>query len=84
MPTETKNWTQKTRDRLSASQALPFIEDVIDGKIEVKPNTAASKRLDTCLKVLNKVCPDLKAVEHEINGDLTVQVVSYADHHNSE
>jgi len=68
MPTETKNWTQKQKDRFATSGAMNYIIDVIDGT-QQEPDRA---RLDSCWKALNKLIPDLKAIEHQGDVDHTV------------
>lgn len=50
MPRESKNWTQKARDRLSASKALDYIIDVAHGEIEVDQG-----RYRACEFIANKL-----------------------------
>ena len=69
MPTETQTWPQKARDRIAASQMLNYITDVIDGN-ETEPDRI---RLDACYKALNKVLPDLRAIEHSTDPDSTFE-----------
>ena len=62
----TKPWPQLTRDRIAAGQTLPYILDVADGTLE---GDVDKHRLDACFKLLNKVLPDLRAIEHSADAD---------------
>ncbi len=75
MPTETKSWTEKQRLRIKAAKTSDYIFAVADGT-ETNPSKT---RLETCLKLYNKVMPDLKAVDMKIDGGITVQVVRFSD-----
>ena len=69
MATETTTWIQKTRETILASKALPYIMEVVDGQ-ETEPDKI---RLDSCHKLLNKVMPDLKAIQHAADADSTFE-----------
>ena len=73
MTERTKTWPQLTKDRLAASQMLPYIMGVIEGKI-TKP---CPQRLATCIKMLNKVMPDLRAIEHSADQDSTFTFIAH-------
>ena len=68
MPTQSRNWTQMQRARFEASGAIDYVIEVVDGS-ETAPDKT---RLDACFKLLNKLIPDLKAVEHTGEMDHTV------------
>ncbi len=67
MSYETRSWCQISKDRLSASHALTYVVDVIDGKVD-EPDRV---RLDSCWKALDKLIPTIKATEFSGEVHLT-------------
>jgi hypothetical protein len=74
MSTVSKSWLQTSKDRLSASKMLDYWIDVING--DEKPDPV---RLQACYKAANKVMPDRKAIEHEVDGVINVFTKSYLE-----
>ena len=66
----TKTWPQITRDRIASSKALPYVLDIADGTLP-DGEKVDQVRVNTCLKLLNKVLPDLRAIEHSADQDST-------------
>ena len=68
---------QDTRDKIQASLLIKRLEDHVNAE---KP-ILDSSQVNAAKALLNKVLPDLKAVEHtgEDGGPLQVQIVRYAD-----
>jgi len=59
------NQTQKTRDKIKASQLINRLVKHVDGEVELSATQVNAARI-----LLNKVIPDLKAVEHSgIDGE---------------
>jgi len=79
MTVETKTYPQRVLDRFSAGQSLPYVCDVIDGKID-KPDKL---RLDSCWRAINKVVGDRKAIDVSMDGELTIKVMHYGNGHNT-
>lgn len=78
MADKRKAWTETQRKRFESSGAIDFILSVVNGDLKI--STQADKiRLDSSFKLLAKTVPDLKAVEHSVDGDLNINVIRYSD-----
>lgn len=78
MPAKSQSWTNTQRARMESSQALPFVLAVVNGELQIQ-NKADKIRLDTCLAVLKKTVPDMKAIEHQVDGNVNINVSRYTD-----
>jgi hypothetical protein len=65
----TTAYPELCRQRISGSKALTRLLDVANGKADPDP-----ARDQVCFRLLNKVLPDLKAIEHsgQVDGVHTV------------
>ena len=70
---------QEVRDKIKASQLVQHMQAVA---LDEKEVSAESLRASEIL--LRKVLPDLKATEHQIDAELTINVVDYGRSHDSE
>jgi hypothetical protein len=72
----TKTWPQITRDRIASGKALPYILDIADGTLPDGEKVDMA-RVNVCLKLLNKVLPDLRAIEHSADADSTFTFIAH-------
>jgi len=74
---------QEVRDKIQGSQLVHLLADVaMTGSYNGEK--VAPERLRAAEILLKKVLPDLKAIEHEIDGTMTVNVISYARDNNTQ
>lgn len=70
------------RDQLQAQGHLQHVVDlttkIMDEEISIDPEMLGRYKIaiDAKLKLINKYCPDLKAIEMQIGGDITQYVIS--------
>lgn len=70
---------QAWRDRIRTSMLLNRLEQCVEGKVELTgPQVTAG------LGLLRKTLPDLTENDTRVSGDITVNIVSYADSHPSK
>lgn len=64
-----KRLDQKTRDKIQASNIVHRLVKHVEGEIELSATQITAAKV-----LLNKVLPDLKAVEHGVSGDNKVRM----------
>ena len=76
LTTETKNWVQLSRERLSASHGLDYLIECMDGL--AKPDMNRLKAIDMGLK---RCLPEMRQLEATVDATLNIAVTAYDDGH---
>lgn len=65
---------QRTREKIRAAKLLDRVISFIKGDLKM-----TNKQVDAALRLINKISPDLKAVEVELKDDKSAQEMTIAD-----